>query len=82
MRDACHERGESGHSEGWVLQLLEPLLLAPIDDIPLRVVGRLFGFFGSFALVDTSQHTHGSIIGLVEPLRNALKTFVTNLLRT
>lgn len=82
MRDACHERKEIGHPQAWVLRLLEPLLLTPIDAIPTRVVGRLFAFFGSFALVDASQHTDGSIIGSVEPLRKALQTFMANVLRT
>jgi hypothetical protein len=86
VRDACHRRCESQHPEAhaWVLRLLEPLLLAPIDRLPQRIVGRLFAFSGSFALVDASQHpqVQGSIMTVVAPLRTALQTFMQNLLHT
>ena len=67
-----------------MLRLLEPVLLAPIDSIPPAVVGRLFAFFGSFALVKASQftRTHASIMDSIASLRSALQTFMVNLLRT
>lgn len=84
VRNACHERGENGHAEAWVLGMFQPLLAAPIDSIPPKVVGRVFAFFGSFALVDTSQfkRTHASIIDSIRPLRSALQTFISNLLHS
>lgn len=67
-----------------MLRLLEPVLLAPIDTIPPEVVGRLFAFFGSFALIEASQftRTHASIFDSIASLRSALQTFMVNLLRT
>lgn len=67
-----------------MLRLLGPLLLAPIDTIPPTVVGRLFAFFGSFALVEAShfRRPHASILDSIGSMRSALQTFMVNLLRT
>jgi hypothetical protein len=60
VRDACHRRCESQHPEAhaWVLRLLEPLLLAPIDRLPQRIVGRLFAFSGRISASAGTRLNH------------------------